>query len=150
AGHEPVRQPGGADRAGLPAPPAPRRDAVLRARARRTRRRGRDPRIRGVAAVTVARVAAAHYRVPREVWWPDGRIGASLYEIDHVELVTVEVETDEGVTGAGFTYTVGHGGSAVLALLEDEIAPALVGRDAHDAEPIWHELHARLHFVGSG
>jgi L-alanine-DL-glutamate epimerase-like enolase superfamily enzyme len=99
--------------------------------------------------VTVARVGAAHYRVPREVWWPESRIGASLYEIDHVELVTVEVETDDGVTGAGFTYTVGRGGSAVLAMLEDEIAPAIVGRDPREVEAIWHELHARLHFVGS-
>ena len=100
--------------------------------------------------MTVARCSASHYRVPREVWWPGGRIGASLYEIDHIELVVVEVETNEGATGAGFTYTVGQGGSAVLALLEDEIAPVLLGRDPHEAEAIWHELHARLHFVGSG
>jgi L-alanine-DL-glutamate epimerase-like enolase superfamily enzyme len=87
--------------------------------------------------------------VPREVWWPEARIGASLYEISHIELVTFEVETVDGVTGFGFTYTVGHGGSAVLALLEDEIAPELVGRDPRDAEAIWHELQARLHFVGA-
>jgi L-alanine-DL-glutamate epimerase-like enolase superfamily enzyme len=99
--------------------------------------------------VTVAGCNTTLYRVPREVWWGEGRIGASLYEISHVELVTLEVETDEGVTGAGFTYTVGHGGSAVLALLEDEIAPELIGRDPREAEAIWHELHAKLHFVGS-
>ena len=99
--------------------------------------------------MTVVRCSAAHYRVPREVWWPGSRIGASLYEIDHVELVTVEVETAAGVTGSGFTYTVGHGGAAILALLEHEIAPALTGRDAREAEAIWHDLHARLHFVGS-
>jgi L-alanine-DL-glutamate epimerase-like enolase superfamily enzyme len=99
--------------------------------------------------MSVARCSAAYYRVPREVWWGQGRIGASLYEISHVELVTFEVETEEGVTGLGFTYTVGHGGSAVLALLEHEIAPELIGRDPRDVEAIWHELHAKLHFVGS-
>jgi L-alanine-DL-glutamate epimerase-like enolase superfamily enzyme len=99
--------------------------------------------------VTVARCSAAHYRVPREVWWGASRIGASLYEISHIELVTFEIETDEGVTGFGFTYTVGHGGSAVLALLEDEIGPALVGRHPREVEALWHELHAKLHFVGS-
>jgi L-alanine-DL-glutamate epimerase-like enolase superfamily enzyme len=99
--------------------------------------------------VIVARCSASHHRVPREVWWPEGPIGASLYEIHHFELVTVVVETDDGVTGAGFTYTVGHGGSAILALLEDEVAPALVGRDVREVEALWHELHARLHFVGS-
>jgi L-alanine-DL-glutamate epimerase-like enolase superfamily enzyme len=100
--------------------------------------------------VSVARCEAAHYRVPREAWWPQGPIGASLYEISHVELVTLDVETDDGVRGCGFTYTVGRGGSAVHALLADEIAPALIGRDPRDAEPIWDELHAALHFVGAG
>jgi L-alanine-DL-glutamate epimerase-like enolase superfamily enzyme len=99
--------------------------------------------------VTIARCSSAHYRVPREVWWPEGPIGASLYAISHIELVTCEVETDEGVTGLGFTYTVGHGGSAVLALLEDEIAPELIGREPGDVEAIWDDLHAKLHFVGS-
>jgi L-alanine-DL-glutamate epimerase-like enolase superfamily enzyme len=100
--------------------------------------------------VRIAACNAAHYRVPREVWWPAGRIGASLYEISHVELVTCEVETDDGASGFGFTYTVGQGGSAVLALLEDAIVPELLGRDARDVEAIWHELHAKLHFVGAG
>jgi len=98
----------------------------------------------------VAACRASHYRVPREVWWPGGRIGASLYEISVIELVTLEVETDEGASGFGFTYTVGHGGSAIHALLEDAIVPELVGRDPHDVESIWHELHTKLHFVGAG
>jgi len=99
--------------------------------------------------VRIARCTAGHYCVPREVWWPEGPIGASLYEISHVELVTLELETEDGVAGFGFTYTVGRGGSAVRALLEDEIAAELVGRDPRDAEAIWDELHAKLHFVGS-
>ena len=96
----------------------------------------------------ISRCSAAHYRVPREVWWGQQRIGASQYEISHIELVTFEVETDDGITGSGFTYTVGHGGAAVLALLETEIAPALVQQDCREVEAIWHRLHARLHFVG--
>jgi L-alanine-DL-glutamate epimerase-like enolase superfamily enzyme len=100
--------------------------------------------------VRVVAANAAHYRVPREVWWPSGRIGASLYEITHFELVTCEVELEDGTIGFGFTYTVGHGGSAVHALLEDPIVPDLHGRDVHDVEAIWHELHAKLHFVGAG
>ena len=96
----------------------------------------------------VARCRAAHYRIPREVWWGEGRIGASGYEISHIELATFSVETEDGVEGFGFTYTVGHGGAAVLALLETEIAPALEGRDVREVEPIWHELQRRLHFVG--
>jgi L-alanine-DL-glutamate epimerase-like enolase superfamily enzyme len=99
--------------------------------------------------VRVARCAAAHYRVPREIWSSGQRIGASRYEISHFELVTFEVETQSGVTGLGFTYTVGHGGAAVLALLETEIAPELLGADCREVEAIWHRLHEKLHFVGS-
>ncbi len=100
--------------------------------------------------MTVAACRIAHYRLPREVWWPEGPIGASAYEILDVELVTCEVETDEGVIGSGFTYTVGRGGSAVRALLEDVIAPELMGREPRDVEAIWHELRTKLHFVGLG
>ncbi len=97
----------------------------------------------------ITRCAAAHFRVPREIWSEGQRIGASRYEISHFELVTFEVETESGVTGSGFTYTVGHGGSAVLALLETEIAPELVGAECRDVTAIWHRLHEKLHFVGS-
>jgi L-alanine-DL-glutamate epimerase-like enolase superfamily enzyme len=100
--------------------------------------------------VRIATCSAAHFRVPREVWWPGGRIGASLYEISDIELVTLAVETDDGAQGFGFTYTVGHGGSAIHALLEDAIVPELLGRDPRDVESIWSELHAKLHFVGAG
>jgi L-alanine-DL-glutamate epimerase-like enolase superfamily enzyme len=99
--------------------------------------------------VKIARCAAAHYRVPREIWSSEQRIGASRYEISHFELVTFEIETENGVTGSGFTYTVGHGGSAVLAMLETEIAPELIGAECREVEAIWHRLHEKLHFVGS-
>ncbi len=99
--------------------------------------------------MTIARASAAYYRIPRETWWPEGAVAASGYEISHVEIITCEVETTEGVAGLGFTYTVGSGGAAVLALLEREIGPQLVGRNVRDVEPIWHELQERLHFVGS-
>jgi L-alanine-DL-glutamate epimerase-like enolase superfamily enzyme len=61
--------------------------------------------------VTVVRCSAAHYRVPREVWWPASRIGASLYEIDHARADRFEVETETASPASGFTYTVGHGGA---------------------------------------
>jgi L-alanine-DL-glutamate epimerase-like enolase superfamily enzyme len=99
--------------------------------------------------VTIARCQAAHYRVPRDVWAGGRRVGASRYEISHLELVTVDVETEDGVAGFGFTYTVGHGGAAILALLEREILPELAGRDLGEVEPLWQRLHDKLHFVGS-
>src|SRR5262249_8428542 len=147
---EPVREPHRARRPGLSGDAHPRRGQDVRARVRHPRRPGRDRFVRGVAAVRVVSCSTGHYGVPREVWWPGGPIGASLYEISDIELVTLDVETDDGVSGFGFTYTVGHRGSADPAPAEDAVVPELLGRDPRDAEAIWHELHAKLHFVGAG
>ena len=40
---------------------------------------------------------------------------------------------DDGAMGTGYTYTIGTGGSSVVALLRDHLAPLLVGRDADEA-----------------
>src|SRR6185437_13454769 len=79
----------------------------------------------GRGGMRIVRFSTGHYRVPREVWWGERRIGASGYEISDLELVTFELETDEGVRGSGFTYTVGRGGAAVHAMLEHEVGPLL-------------------------
>jgi L-alanine-DL-glutamate epimerase-like enolase superfamily enzyme len=81
--------------------------------------------------VRIVTAKAEHYRVPREVWW-SLPIAASQYSISHFEIVTCEVETDSGVTGSGFTSTIGHSGSAIRAALSDEvhgmtINPAVIG-----------------------
>ena len=37
---------------------------------------------------------------------------------------------DDGSEGTGYSYTIGNGGSSLLALLRDHIAPRLLGKDA--------------------
>jgi L-alanine-DL-glutamate epimerase-like enolase superfamily enzyme len=98
----------------------------------------------------IARFSVGHYRVPREVWWGERRIGASGYEISDLELVTFELETEDEVRGTGFTYTIGRGGAAVRAMLEQEVGPLLLGADCRDVRHHWHRLHRELHFVGNG
>ncbi|MFD8496574.1 mandelate racemase/muconate lactonizing enzyme family protein [Amycolatopsis sp. NPDC059657] len=58
------------------------------------------------------------------------------------ETVFVELHTDDGATGLGYAYTIGTGGTAVLALLNDNLLPRLIGRDARLVESIWRELFA--------
>jgi L-alanine-DL-glutamate epimerase-like enolase superfamily enzyme len=98
----------------------------------------------------ITRFEASHFRVPREIWWGSLPVSGSLYSISSIELITCEIETDEGQTGFGLTYTVGHGGSAIHATLRDEIGPELLRRDCRAPETIWHELWFRLHWVGRG
>jgi len=54
--------------------------------------------------------------------------------------VTVKIFTDQGVTGIG-DGTVNGREKAVVAYLEDHVAPTLIGRDARAIEDIWQYLY---------
>jgi len=56
------------------------------------------------------------------------------------ETVFVELRTDDGGTGTGYAYTIGTGGTAVLALLQDYLLPRLAGQDARRVEAVWRDL----------
>jgi L-alanine-DL-glutamate epimerase-like enolase superfamily enzyme len=58
------------------------------------------------------------------------------------ETLFVEVSTDDGGVGLGYSYTIGTGGSAVLALLKDHLLPRLIGKDARLIEGLWRDLFA--------
>jgi len=46
------------------------------------------------------------------------------------ETPLVRITCDDGAAGVGYSYTIGTGGSSVVALLRDHLAPRLIGRDA--------------------
>src|ERR1700712_1603791 len=52
-------------------------------------------------------------------------------------LIWVEIETEDGLTGLGETF---RGASAVEAVLHDQVAPWLVGRDARHIEAVSRHL----------
>jgi L-alanine-DL-glutamate epimerase-like enolase superfamily enzyme len=56
------------------------------------------------------------------------------------ETIFVELETDDGASALGYSYTIGTGGTAVLALLNDYLLPELVGKHADAVEAVWREL----------
>jgi L-alanine-DL-glutamate epimerase-like enolase superfamily enzyme len=58
------------------------------------------------------------------------------------ETLFVELTTADGATGLGYSYTIGTGGSAVLALLRDHLLPRLVGQDSRLVEGVWRDLFA--------
>jgi L-alanine-DL-glutamate epimerase-like enolase superfamily enzyme len=61
------------------------------------------------------------------------------------ETPIVRLTTDDGIVGTGYAYTVGTGGSAVVAMLRDDIAPKLLGRDPALIEQIWKDLFFHVH-----
>ena len=85
------------------------------------------------------------YRVP-----PTVRIQDSIQAVSHWEWIITTVRTDSGLVGTGWSYTLGMGGSAVRAILEDYLAPIVVGEDALAVERIWQKCWLELHANGSG
>ena len=67
------------------------------------------------------------------------------------ETPMVRITCADGREGVGYSYTIGTGGSSVVALLRDHLAPRLIGRDAACIESIWRDLlfatHAAVAFA---
>ena len=68
----------------------------------------------------------------------------------HFELITTTLTTEDNITGTGYTYTGGIGGHAILALLEHDLKPYLLGRDASDVETLYTDMQWHLHYVARG
>jgi L-alanine-DL-glutamate epimerase-like enolase superfamily enzyme len=66
------------------------------------------------------------------------------------ETVFVEIDSDDGLTGTGYSYTIGTGGRSVLALLRETLLPRLEGRDARCVEALWADLHASTRATSVG
>ena len=66
------------------------------------------------------------------------------------ETPMVRIRCDDGTTGTGYSYTIGTGGSSVVALLRDHLAPKLVGRDSDRIEAIWKDLFFATHATAVG
>jgi L-alanine-DL-glutamate epimerase-like enolase superfamily enzyme len=66
------------------------------------------------------------------------------------ETPMVRITCDDGSTGVGYSYTIGTGGSSVTALLQDHLAPRLVGRDPACIESIWRDLLFATHATSVG
>ncbi len=66
------------------------------------------------------------------------------------ETPIVTITDSDGASGTGYSYTIGTGGSSVMRLLADHLAPRLVGRDPDTIEAIWHELEFATHATTIG
>jgi L-alanine-DL-glutamate epimerase-like enolase superfamily enzyme len=66
------------------------------------------------------------------------------------ETPMLRVYCDDGSEGTGYSYTIGTGGSSVLALLRDHLAPRLIGKDADRVEEIWKDLFFHTHATAVG
>ena len=91
-------------------------------------------------------VEARHYRLPLTHPMSDAMHG----EMTHFEVVMARIETDDGLQGLGYTYTIGLGGAAIHALIDRDLKPMLLGADAGRIEQLWETMWWRLHYIGRG
>ncbi|MEQ8826669.1 MAG: hypothetical protein RIC82_02685, partial [Parvibaculum sp.] len=91
----------------------------------------------------IARATARAYRLPlRE------RMVSSRFTMTHRELVHLEIETDDGLTGTGWCTTAGVGAMAVHALIDTYLAPTLIGEDPRNTERLWRRMWGECHAAG--
>ena len=93
----------------------------------------------------ISDVRVSAHRLPPSVPWED-----ATNKVDGLEFIIVELETDTGLIGTGFTYTVDIGGSSILALTRDYLAPLVIGMDPLCYEQIWSKMQRQSRRLGTG
>ncbi len=66
------------------------------------------------------------------------------------ETPIVRIVCNDGSEGIGYTYTIGTGGTSVLALLKDHLLPQLIGISPSNIEQIWRKLYFSTHATAVG
>ncbi|MCL6284601.1 mandelate racemase/muconate lactonizing enzyme family protein [Ruegeria sp. 2012CJ41-6] len=66
------------------------------------------------------------------------------------ELVTATVCLADGSEGTGYTYTGGKGGHAIVAMIDHDLAPFLIGQQADAVEGLYEAMQWHVHYVARG
>jgi L-alanine-DL-glutamate epimerase-like enolase superfamily enzyme len=83
-------------------------------------------------------------RLPLQSAWQD-----AIQDVTHIELVIADVTAETGLVGTGFAYTGGVGGRTLKAMLDHDIAPFVIGKEAAP-RGLWHRCWHHLHNLGGG
>ena len=94
----------------------------------------------------IKRVESSIYAVPLAEVLSDATHG----DHTHFELIIVTVELEDGSTGEGYTYTGGKGGRSIKAMIDHDLAPALIGRDGTHINQLFDFMEYHIHYVGRG
>ena len=71
-------------------------------------------------------------------------------EHTHFEVVMVRLESEDGVSGIGYTYTIGKGGQAIRSLIDEAFTPLLLGENPRRIEQLWDKMWWDVHYIGRG
>lgn len=75
--------------------------------------------------------------------WRSPRMGDALIDVTARQALLVRIDTDAGLGGIGEAFLYGCSLKAGKVLLEEHLAPALIGEDPTRIEWLWHKLFWR-------
>jgi len=94
---------------------------------------------------TIQRVSLRQVNLPPQVLRTD-----AIQSFVTQETLLLTLHCSDGIEATGYAYTIGTGGSSVIALLQDHLAPRLIGRDPVRVEAIWKDLFFHTHATAVG
>ena len=95
---------------------------------------------------TIVSIDVRRFEVPLAEVLVDAKHGAHT----HFELVTVSIRDADGTEGTGYTYTGGKGGTAIQAMIENDLKPFLLDREAAAVEDLFDAMQWHIHYVARG
>ena len=98
-----------------------------------------------MAEVRIERVSLRQVDLPPKVRRTD-----AIQSFVTQETLLLTLHCSDGIEATGYAYTIGTGGSSVLALLKDHLAPRLIGLDPVCTEAIWKDLFFHTHATAVG
>ena len=95
---------------------------------------------------TITDIQVQLFQVPLPEVLSDAKHGDHFF----FELVTTTITLENGLQGTGYTYTGGKGGYAIKAMVEHDLAPAIMGKDGSNIAYLYDFMEWHIHYVGRG
>lgn len=94
----------------------------------------------------ITKIETKLYRIPLPEVLSDAKHG----DHTHFELIITVIELADGSSGTGYTYTGGKGGTAIRAMINSDLSPALIGKNGSDIDGLFDFMEWHIHYVGRG
>src|SRR5581483_8416362 len=94
----------------------------------------------------ITKVHSEFYRIPVHRDMHD-----AIRHFSHMDVVFAHLETEDGITGSGFTYSIiPHGAREICSFIDCSFAPLIRGMDPRDHEQVWARMWRSVDWVGRG
>lgn len=93
----------------------------------------------------IKKVCAEIYRIPVHRKMED-----AIRHFSKMDIIFANVETDEGLVGTGFTYSIiPFGAGEICSMINHGLGPLIHQMDPRDHEQIWSHMWRQVDWVGS-